>query len=66
MDKLTGFLNYAKSKKWDASLIVYNGEYQAIINPITTPKLYEGHSHESIEDAIDKCKQRLIEGANNE
>lgn len=61
-NKQVAFLNYAKSKKWDASLMFFNGEYMAILNPIDDPKTFEGKSDLSIGDAIDLCKEDLIKG----
>lgn len=60
VNKQIAFLNYAKSKKWDASLCLYNGKYIAILNPVDDKTIYEGQSEISIGDAIDICKQELI------
>lgn len=60
-NKQVAFLNYAKSKKWDASLCLYNGKYFAILNPVDDPKVFEGESEISIGDAIDECKKKLLE-----
>ena len=59
-NKQVAFLNYAKSKKWDASLCLYDGKYIAILNPTTDNKVFEGESEISIGDAIDECKKELM------
>lgn len=59
-NKQVAFLNYAKLKKWDASLLVYNGKYIAMLNPVNDPVVYEGISEISIGDAIDECKKEIL------
>lgn len=59
-NKQVAFLNYAKSKGWDASLCLYDGKYIAILNPVTVNKIYEGESEVSIGEAIDNCKKELL------
>lgn len=61
-NKQVAFLNYAKKKKWDASLCMYDGKYLAILNPVNVNKCYEGESEISIGDAIDECKKQLMAG----
>jgi len=61
-NKQIAFLNYAKSKKWDASLCLFNGKYIAILNPVDVAKVYQGESEVSIGDAIDECKVELMKG----
>jgi len=58
-NKQVAFLNYAKSKNWDASLCLYDGKYIAILNPVNDNYVLEGESEISIGDAIDEVKNQL-------
>lgn len=61
-NKQLAFLDFAKSKNWDASLCLFNGEYVAILNPVKIAKVYEGKSELSINEAMENCKKELTKG----
>lgn len=60
-NKQVAFLNYAKKKKWDASLCIYDGKYIAILNPVNKNRVFQAESEVSCGDAIDQCKEILME-----
>lgn len=60
-NKQIAFLNYAKSKNWDASLSFYDGKFIAILNPVNVQKVYQGESEVSIGEAMDECKKKYLE-----
>ena len=67
-DKANGFFEYAKKKKWDCSLIIYDKNYMAILNPISKAKVYEGESPVdggSMDEAIANCKLQMQKDKKN-
>ena len=66
MEKVNNFFKYAASKKWDCSLLVYDGKVMAIINPVDSVKIFEGEVDLSddiisdINNAIGECKKEMV------
>lgn len=59
-NKQIAFLNFAKSKNWDASLCLYDGKFLAILNPVNDKGLIQGESDMTINEAIENCKSELL------
>lgn len=59
-NKQIAFLNFAKTKKWDASLCVWNGKFIAILNPVNRKEVFQGESEVSIDEAMELCKKEVL------
>jgi len=59
-DRANNLFEYAIKKKWDVSLTIYNGKFMASLNPNDITKMYTGESKNSMDEAIENCKDLLL------
>ena len=73
-ESIANFILYAKKKGYDASIILFDGDIYAIMNPVNSPKIHEAKIEvdnmdlkpslimKKIDEAIAECGKLMKEG----